>query len=237
MTPSSSSLSMICSNPWVTATEACRGFLPVANALGAGSGITYSLGTGKFASSQPLDDLVESRYFFPRHRLRPARPQGNLVREEVGERVHDNGEAQRHSHPGTPAEIAAQKEQQQREPGKQKSCAKDFHGCLTYPYIRPSAAKWSILLDSCRRRWLLCGHALEAHRIFRGVSIDAHVVAGQDRAFENLQRQRVLYQPLNRAAERPRAVGGIVPFTQEQLFGRVRHFYADAAFGQEFLDA
>ena len=84
---------------------------------------------------------------------------------------------------------------------------------------------------------MLCGHALEAHRIFRGVSIDAHVVAGQDRAFENLQRQRVLYQPLNRPAERPRAVCGIVPFTQEQLFGRVRHFYADAAFGQEFLDA
>src|SRR5947207_882949 len=36
---------MSCNRPSVTATEACLGFLPVAKAFGAASGITYSFGT------------------------------------------------------------------------------------------------------------------------------------------------------------------------------------------------
>ena len=39
-TPRSSSQSQICKMPWVTATAACSGLRPVANALGCRSGLT-----------------------------------------------------------------------------------------------------------------------------------------------------------------------------------------------------
>src|SRR6267378_4028400 len=49
MTPSSSSSFMSWSSPSVTATDAWQGLRPVAKALGAASGTTYSFGTGRFA--------------------------------------------------------------------------------------------------------------------------------------------------------------------------------------------
>src|SRR5690349_17404018 len=70
-------------------------------------------------------------------------------------------------------------------------------------------------LDTRRGRGLFRRLPLEAHHILLAVAIHNDVVAGKHRAFENLQRQRILDQPLDRAAKRPRPVRWVIALAQE----------------------
>jgi hypothetical protein len=57
-------------------------------------------------------------------------------------------------------------------------------------------------------------------------------VAVLELALQELERQRVLDQPLDGAPERPRAVDGVVALTREQILGRRRQRQRDALVGQ-----
>src|SRR5579885_3353280 len=121
MTPSSSSSFINCKRPSVTATEAWRGFLPVAKAFGAACGTTYSLGTGRFA--------FPARRLFPGNRLGAARPKRNLIREEIRKAVENDGKSQSDRHALTSAEIAPQRNEKQGQRRQYESGANDFHCC------------------------------------------------------------------------------------------------------------
>ena len=60
-TPSSSTRFIMSSSPCVTAIEECSGSRPVANALGACSGTTYTVGFGKPAPMARLSTMLCSR--------------------------------------------------------------------------------------------------------------------------------------------------------------------------------
>src|SRR5215472_8046652 len=110
--------------------------------------------------------------------------------------------------------------------------------------VAPSATILSrplILLDSrCRGRLFGLARsapALETHGILAAVAFDADVIARQHLAFENLEGQRILNQPLNGPSQRPRAEGRIVTFLEQQFAGFRRQLQGDLAVGQELLHA
>src|SRR5690242_8847424 len=82
-------------------------------------------------------------------------------------------------------------------------------------------------LDTRGGRGLFRRLPLEAHRVFLPVAIHNDVVAGKHRAFENLQRKRILDQALNRPAKRPRAVSRVIALAQEQFFRRRLQLQSD----------
>src|SRR5580658_1020818 len=77
-------------------------------------------------------------------------------------------------------------------------------------------------LDSCRCRRLFHLRALEAHRILLAVAIHTNVIPRQHFALENLHRQWILNQSLDRSTQRPRSVRRVVTLAQQQLFRRRR---------------
>src|SRR5713226_9765068 len=79
-------------------------------------------------------------------------------------------------------------------------------------------------------RW----RALESHRVFLTVAVYAHMISGQHLAFQDLQRQRILNEPLNGSAQRPRPIRRIVAFAQQQLSRRRRQLQRNLPFGEEF---
>ena len=62
--------------------------------------------------------------------------------------------------------------------------------------------------------------------------VDTDRVALGEVAFEQPQRERVLDQPLERALERPRAVGGIPAGLRDGLLRRVGQLEREAALGE-----
>ena len=74
----------------------------------------------------------------------------------------------------------------------------------------------------------------ELHLPLWYISISDHMVAVQNAALQNLQRQRVLNQALDGAFQRTRAVGPIIAFEEQQLFGCRRELDGDLAIGQQF---
>src|SRR5256714_6387028 len=68
---------------------------------------------------------------------------------------------------------------------------------------------------------------LETHLV--AVSRDAHGLAGQNLAAQQLRRERVLYERLYRALQGARAVERVVALAREQLFRRVVEFEAHVA--------
>src|SRR5262245_23417847 len=55
-----------------------------------------------------------------------------------------------------------------------------------------------------------------------GAPIDRNRVALAKSALQDAKRKRIQHAALNGTLERPRSVGGIVPFADQILFGRVR---------------
>ena len=68
---------------------------------------------------------------------------------------------------------------------------------------------------------------------FFPIAIHPDVVAGQYRAFEDLHREWILNQSLDRPAQRTRTVRRVVPFPQEQFIGRGRQLESDLTFRQQ----
>src|SRR3954463_6806314 len=99
MTPSSSSCGMYFMMPVVTATTACSGFRPVANAFGCSCGAMATTGIGRGGRGprrgghhghrqagplpEPVHHLVELGRLLLGHHLRPVHPEHDAVREEV----------------------------------------------------------------------------------------------------------------------------------------------------------
>src|SRR5258707_15487072 len=92
-------------------------------------------------------------------------------------------------------------------------------------------------LDTSGRRWLFRRHAFEPHRFALAIAIHQNVIARQNLAFEDLQRQRILNHALNSAPQRPRAVSRVVAFAQENFLCRSSKFQRDVAFGEKRFDA
>src|SRR5579864_414781 len=85
----------------------------------------------------------------------------------------------------------------------------------------------------CRRRLCLNPPAHGKHHLpFRHIGIHHHMIAMQHLAFQDLQRQRVLDQPLDRPLQRTRSIGPVIAFQEQQLLGWLRKFDGDLAVSQ-----
>ena len=105
--------------PSVTATAACRGLRPVAKALGA-SIVHRNLR----ARGQPAHDRVQPGRLRLVDRLGAVHREDDLVREPVGDEIHDGGEHEAHDHAllagdGAAAQDEEGREDAQEEPGLQ----------------------------------------------------------------------------------------------------------------------
>src|SRR5256714_6772233 len=87
----------------------------------------------------------------------------------------------------------------------------------------------------CSRRVGGWPFGLETHLV--AVSRDAHGLAGQNLAAQELRRERVLYERLYRALQGARAVERIVALAREQLFRRVVEFETHVALLQHAAQA
>ncbi len=94
----------------------------------------------------------------------------------------------------------------------------------------------SYVLDSCGSRGLFRRHAREPHRVFLSIAIYCHMIAREHRALQNLQRQRILNQPLDCPPQRPCSIRGIVTFAEKKLLRCGRQFNRDLAFREQLLD-
>ena len=65
------------------------------------------------------------------------------------------------------------------------------------------------------------------------VGVDDDVIAVQDFAVENLQRQRILHQLLDRALQRTRAEVRVVALREQKIFGCVRQLERNLAIGEQ----
>src|SRR5579862_8381259 len=77
----------------------------------------------------------------------------------------------------------------------------------------------------------------ERHLAILRVHVRDDRVAGLDFAFEHLQRERILNEPLDGALHRTRSVGRIVAFAEEQLLGGGGQFDLYLAFGEPLHQA
>src|SRR5579872_2977787 len=73
----------------------------------------------------------------------------------------------------------------------------------------------------------------EGHLAGLLVGVDDDMIAVKDLAIEDLHRQRILHQLLDRALQRTRTKVRIVALREEQVFGRVRELERDLAIGQQ----
>src|SRR5437870_586534 len=105
------------------------------------------------------------------------------------------------------------------------------------PRTFPKQTSLPTSLDTSGCHWLFRRHAFEPHRFALAVAIHQDVIARQNLAFEDLQRQRILNETLNRAPQRPRAVSRVVAFAQENFLCRSSEFQCDVAFGEKRFDA
>src|SRR5262249_8004535 len=65
------------------------------------------------------------------------------------------------------------------------------------------------------------------------VRIDHNVVSVQDFAIQNLQRERILYQFLDRALQRPGTEVRVVALSEQQILRRIRQLDRNLAIGQQ----
>ncbi len=66
----------------------------------------------------------------------------------------------------------------------------------------------------------------------RYVGIHNHMIAMQYFAFQDLQRQGILNQPLDGPFQRTRTISPIIAFQEQQLLGRLRKLNGDLAVSQ-----
>src|SRR5208283_4236698 len=189
------------------------------------------------------------------NRLGAAGFQGDLVGEEVGDAVHQDGDDQSDLHAATPAKSAAHKHQQHTEKDQKNTGTQNFHVINLPGGNLLSSAEKSVesaargpssrlallekssfppLLPGCRRR-CLGGHSFKAHDILLAIAIDAHMIARQDGAFQNLHRQGILNEALNGPPQRPRSVCRIEAFVKQQFDRWTRQLKSDLAFRKQLL--
>src|SRR6267378_5432341 len=170
-----------------------------------------------------LHHFIEPRYLLPRNPLRATGRKRDLVGEEIRERVHADSDAQAKSHPVPPAKNLPHEHEQERESDQQKRCPKNSHSVysiLIVCHVQSSCTNGSVQtfspyqLNSGRDSRLFCRRSFKAHGVFLSVAVDTDMIAGQHLAFQDLQRKRVLNEPLNSSAQRPSTVGGIITFAQ-----------------------
>ena len=103
--------------PSVTATAACLGFRPVANAFGVADGMTKMRGIGRPALRVSRSDhLVDRGELLARDRLRPVRHERDAVGEPVREEVEDEADRPEEEHPAGAADhLAADREDRDQE--------------------------------------------------------------------------------------------------------------------------
>src|SRR5689334_22948604 len=77
-----------------------------------------------------------------------------------------------------------------------------------------------------------CGFLFKLHLSLLYVSVNHHRVAGKDFAVKNLYRERILYQRLNGAPQRPGAEVGVVTALEEKLLRRGQQLDLDLLFGK-----
>jgi hypothetical protein len=104
--------------PSVAATEACSGFLPVANAFGDSVGMRNTFGIGRSArNANRWTSLIQ--WMFGVYLLRLVHSQDDFVRKPVGAEVHDDGEAERNHHALGTAEGLADQHQNRAQGGQE----------------------------------------------------------------------------------------------------------------------
>src|SRR5689334_15104882 len=164
--------------------------------------------------SKAFHDGVEAGKLLPRYGLCAAGHQGDFVREKVSKSIHHRGESEAHGHAVTATEVLPDQHKKERQSCEQKCCSKDSHSFLLFYACAARTQKvpaciLGILdssshtnpcrLDTRRSRGLFQGLPLEAHDILLAIAIDDYMIAREHSALQNLQRQRILNQPLNRA--------------------------------------
>src|ERR1700677_3525597 len=217
MTPSSSSSSINSSSPWVTATEACDGLRPVAKALGAACGIKYNLGTGRLA-------LAASRSITANRRGDCSRMMGTApmdIRAILSEKKY-----------AAPFMSTAKIRPSSRPLRPPKAWPTNSNSRVS-AVSRNAVLNTFMMIFSCVAE--LSGARLylascEFH--FSGLRVGIHIdsIAGTHLTVENLQRQRILNQPLDNAFHGTRAVGRIVAFAEEQRLSRSGQLQCDLLF-------
>ena len=85
------------------------------------------------ALREPLHDIVDARQFFARDRPSAVHGQGDLVGEEVRDKVHQPGKDQGQNHAVPATEVLAQKQQEQRKGSEQQSGFKGVSHKARFP--------------------------------------------------------------------------------------------------------
>src|SRR5271154_3172359 len=104
--------------------------------------------------------------------------------------------------------------------------------------VRRNVVLMAFIFYSLRRSGGACLRflACKFHLLALGVCIHHHFVAGANFVIENLERQRILNQPLYGSLHGTRAVFGIVAFAEQQLSRRGSQFESDLASSEQFHD-
>src|SRR5215831_17643901 len=74
----------------------------------------------------------------------------------------------------------------------------------------------------------------EQHLPLGNIGVHHYVIAMQDPALKDFQRHWILDEALDSALQRPCAVGAVIAFQEQQLFGRWRKLNGDLAIGKKF---
>src|SRR5258708_21930660 len=155
--------------------------------------------------------------------------------------------------PAPPAEAPAGNDQEHTQQNQQSASTQNLHeNLITSIYVKNtgfvaateisrstsvrSTSLWVTLLDSCGRSRLLGWHTLEAHGVLFRVTVHANVVSREYRAFQDLQRQRVLNHPLDGAPQRACPIGWIVALAHQELPRVMGQLQSNLPLREEFLD-
>src|SRR5271170_1275587 len=221
MTPSSSSSFMISISPCVTATDAWLGLRPVANAFGAGCGIMKSLGVGKFAFAARRSITAYNRG--DSSRLMGTAPldfSAILSEKKYAPPLISTANTSAIVMPFDPPSASPM--------NSNSSVNAVSKNAVLSVFILFSLGALQIPSGGACLRGLPRKFHLARFR----VHIHVHIIAGMHFAIENLHRQRILYQSLDRPLHRPRPVRRVVAFGKEQGLRRGRQVQGNLSFGQ-----
>src|SRR5271170_911859 len=212
---------MISISPCVTATDAWLGLRPVANAFGAGCGIMKSLGIGKLA-------LAARRSITAYKRGSSSRLMGTAPLDFSAILSEKKYAPPLISTANTSA-IVMPFDPPSASPIKSNSSvnAVSKNAVLSVFILFSLGAGTIESGGACLR-----GLPRKFHLARLRVHIHVHIIARMHFAIEDLHRQRILYQSLDRALHRPRAVRRVVALGKEQGLRRRRQMQRNLSFGQ-----
>src|SRR5258708_492254 len=117
---------------------------------------------------QPLHHGIQPRHLLPGYRLRAARHQRDLVREEIGKAVHQYGKDKRYGHSVGAPIAAANQDKKHRKHDQEKPGSKDLHVRSSNFPRGPSPRKFSVEADSARVKVAASTRAGESRKITSG---------------------------------------------------------------------